>query len=420
MKHNLAIIAQPEDIVTSKSSGSISIIIYEIAKRLTDIYNVTIFSRSETNLSSNEIDNGLSFIRINTNWDDSIIYYSGRAKIKAATIIKKLKLRINGKDYFSSYFYFFYILKISFLLRKNRYNHVLIPNFSQFVPIVKLINPGIKIIFNIQCEWLTQIKYSTAKFRIKKMDAITGCSRFIINGISERFPNHKKKCNVLYNGVDIEHFNSEIPKNKFKIQYSNKGEKIICYVGRITPEKGIHTLVDAMKIVVNKRPDVVLLVAGAFSYNPPNPQNFDNDDFERIKSNYKEYLIRSAQQLDKNIKFLGLVSRSELPDFYRACDIFIHPAIWNEPLGITLLEAMACGKPVISTPRGGIPEILIDGENGKLVEHDDPVLLAETILSLLNSTEILDVMGKKGRTMVESKFTWDHIAKDIKQIIKQL
>jgi phosphatidylinositol alpha-mannosyltransferase len=124
-----------------------------------------------------------------------------------------------------------------------------------------------------------------------------------------------------------------------------------------------------------------------------------------------EKLVKDMGLTD-NVVFVGFVPSDELPSYYRSADIFCAPATGGESFGIVLLEAMACGKPVVATNIQGYASVLAHGEEGLLVPPRDEESLARALLSLLNDKPLRLQMGAKGRTKAE-KYSWPNIARQI-------
>jgi glycosyltransferase involved in cell wall biosynthesis len=117
--------------------------------------------------------------------------------------------------------------------------------------------------------------------------------------------------------------------------------------------------------------------------------------------------------MNKDIFFVKSLPYRELVNYYRDSDVFVFPSVWNEPFGMPVIEAMACGIPVVATKSGGIPELIEDGRSGLLVDRDDSDALADAILRLLNDNNLRESIGKVGRERVIEKFTWDRVANDL-------
>ena len=107
-----------------------------------------------------------------------------------------------------------------------------------------------------------------------------------------------------------------------------------------------------------------------------------------------------------HVRFLGPVAHSRTPDLLEGADLVVFPAIWDEPFGLPVIEAMASGLPVISTRVGGIPETVEDGQTGILVEPDNPTQLASAINDLLDDPARRRRMGLAGRRRACHHFSW--------------
>ncbi|ACS32942.1 glycosyltransferase family 4 protein [Thermococcus gammatolerans] len=198
---------------------------------------------------------------------------------------------------------------------------------------------------------------------------------------------------VIQNGVNVDFFDVPLSKEEAK-EKLGLGERVILYVGRLEPRKGISTLINAMKHV-----DGTLLIAGQGSMLP---------------------LLRERAKLlgvSKKVKFLGVVEYSRLPLYYRASDVFVLPSL-SEAFGIVLLEAMASGTPVIGTKVGGIPEI-IDG-CGLLVPPGNAKELANAINLVLNNQSVERRLSRLGKRRVEKVYDWNVVVRKIEALYREV
>ena len=98
---------------------------------------------------------------------------------------------------------------------------------------------------------------------------------------------------------------------------------------------------------------------------------------------------------------------------YQGADLLAFPSVWHEPFGIPIVEAMACGLPVVATRGGGVPEIIEDGETGILVERGDAAALAQGIIRLLGDDALRARMGRAGRRRAVERFSWETVAENL-------
>jgi len=184
-------------------------------------------------------------------------------------------------------------------------------------------------------------------------------------------------------------------------------EKIVLQLGRIVQRKGIDNVINALKYV-KRNLKIRLLVVGG-----------DGENEQYLKSPELIRLKRLALQVGKGvaIDFVGPKKREELKFYYNAADVFVSTP-WYEPFGITPLEAMACGTPVIGSNVGGIKYSVVDGVTGCLVEPRRPKELAEKLNQVLTIDKL--EMGKKGIERVNNLFTWEKVSRAIEGIYDAL
>lgn len=289
-------------------------------------------------------------------------------------------------------------------------------NFAFHVsPLIRAFNPQAKIVIFLQTEWLTQLDPKMIERKLKAVDLVIGCSDYITNQIRTRFPN--VPCQTIFNGVDINHFvvNNEAKKNK------KKEIKTLLFVGRISPEKGLHILLEAFNKVILQYPQVQLKLIGPegkYGVLPIQMINTEDPYFQTLIPFYQgEYSDQLRQIISPNaansVCFFGPVEQLDLVEHYQDADIFIFPSVWNEPFGIPLVEAMAMELPVIATYSGAFPEIVEDEKTGLLVERSNADALAEAILRLLSDENLSQEMGKAGRQRVVDKFSWEQITETL-------
>lgn len=153
----------------------------------------------------------------------------------------------------------------------------------------------------------------------------------------------------------------------------------VMFAGRLEKEKGVHLLLQAMAMVTKSLPDVHVLIAGDGSYRVA---------LERILD---------ALSLRDNISFRGWLRADDLQVAYRDSSVFTLPSIWEEGLGMVLIEAGLMGRPVVASDIGGIRDVVRHGENGLLVPPGDARALAEAIMTVLKDRRLASRMGHAGR-----------------------
>lgn len=183
---------------------------------------------------------------------------------------------------------------------------------------------------------------------------------------------------------------------------------VIVYVGRLLPRKDIRNVVRATALLVRKheqakpgvRPNITLMIVGGETVDP-NPAH--TPELSELQHLAAELGIRQY------VRFIGKRQQDTLRDYYRAGDVVVTTP-WYEPFGLTPLEGMACGRPVIGSAVGGITYTVADGETGFLVRPRDPAQLAIRLDTLKEQPELRLRMGQAARLRVEQEFTWPVVA----------
>ncbi len=200
---------------------------------------------------------------------------------------------------------------------------------------------------------------------------------------------------IIPNGVDTDRFSPNLISRE-----REDGEKIILFVGRLDKRKGAHLAIESFPLIKKRFPKTRLLIVGQ------GPE--------------ERSLLPLVKKIDpKRINFLGYVSRKELPSFYASCDVYISPALGGESQGIVLLEAMACGKPVVASNIEGYREVVTDGENGLLFNPKRVDELAEKVSLILKDGEFAKILGERARKRAE-EYSWKRIAKRIEEYYLEL
>jgi D-inositol-3-phosphate glycosyltransferase len=193
----------------------------------------------------------------------------------------------------------------------------------------------------------------------------------------------------------------------------DKEEKIILQLGRMVPRKGIDNVIRSLALTNQDGLKVRLVIVGG---EPALPGMEENDELKRLRK------LAADLNVSEQVTFAGRKDRSELRHYYAAADIFITTP-WYEPFGITPLEAMACGTPVIGANVGGIKYSVIDGKTGMLVPPNSPRLLSDRIKLLLGNGRLIRNMGDRAKQHVTEHFTWAKVAIKMRQfyncILKQ-
>lgn len=187
----------------------------------------------------------------------------------------------------------------------------------------------------------------------------------------------------ISNNVD---FNKDVSWIDKKLNF--KYDKMVLFTGRLTEHKGVEYLIKAARQI---RAEVVIAGDGP-------------------EKKYLESLILKYKLV--NVHMVGYFSSrlDTINDFYLRADVYVAPSVWNEPLGLVILEAMVHHTPVVVSRKGGVSTLVKDGVNGFLIRPRSPALIAEKVNLLLNNDKLRYRMGEKAYKTVIERFNWEKIA----------
>jgi len=230
------------------------------------------------------------------------------------------------------------------------------------------------------------------------------CSDYMRGELSWVFQFPADKMHVIPNGVDPGRF--EAPEGAhdlaaFRSRWAAADEKMIFFIGRLVHEKGVHVLIEAFAKVLAYYDKAKLVVAGK---GPADP-----------------YLRHLAQSLGiyNRIYFAGFVDDATRNRLYKCADIAVVPSLY-EPFGITALEAMACGVPVVVSDTGGLGEVVRHGITGMKALTANPESLADNILTLLGDDKLRERIREAALRDVRERFNWELIADKTKAVYDEV
>ncbi len=330
----------------------------------------------------------------------------GRQKDNAADAFKR-------PVFLSSWHHRGYARAVARKVRQLQCDVVHIMNYSQLVPVIRKAHPRAIIALHMQCEWLTQLDVATIKPRLEQTDLIVGCSEYITRKVAAAFPEYAARCVTVPNAADIVPDKGEPAPNN----------QTVLFVGRLSPEKGVHDLIVAFRQVLERVPEARLSLVGGAGSAPleflvglsdePHVtalRTFYQTPASGPKDPYLEALEREAgPELGKRIIFEGVVKHDRIEDAYRNAALLVNPSL-SESFGISLVEAMMRGIPVVATRIGGMSYTVDPEVTGLLVEPANPAALSEAICRMLSNPGHSRQMGEAGRQRAIEMFSWSKTA----------
>jgi glycosyltransferase involved in cell wall biosynthesis len=191
-----------------------------------------------------------------------------------------------------------------------------------------------------------------------------------------------EKIHLLYNGIDV-----------CEVQSSNEDDDYVLFLGRLVPEKGAETL---LKAHAKSNQAWKLVVAGTGPL------------YDVLKTQYNPSIL------------VGYLAGDALKEIIRKASVVVVPSEWYENCPMSVLEAMAYGKPIVGSRIGGIPELVEEGETGLLYEAGDVDGLLQALNQLMHSKDLRQQMGKAGRKRVEQRFSLDMHHQGLMNIYKNV
>jgi glycosyltransferase involved in cell wall biosynthesis len=400
----VAIIHQPWSCIEPPVTSADSIALWtdEVARRLASVCDVTCYSRLFGQQQAEQVVNGITYRRMSVSIDRWI-----RGAFEK---LDEMGLRRAERPFYAStYCYRQFINAVIEDLRRTKPDIVHIQNFSQFVPRIREALPETEIILHMHAEWLAQIDDEWIGPRLAEADSIIFCSDFFAEQTRRAWPQYAGRCRTVYNGVTLSEFDGA------NVERANPAR--LLFVGRVSPDKGVHVLVEAFGKVLQRHPTAELKIVGPFATLPKSfclsmAHEPIVQDLSRFYGRpYVDQLReRMTPETAKRIEITGPISRVDLVQQFKQAGVLVLPSIYPEGFGIPIVEAGACYTPAVCARRGGMPEVVEDGKTGLLVEAGDVDGLADALNRLLDDSSLRQKLGLAAHQRVVDHFTWDRIA----------
>jgi len=251
--------------------------------------------------------------------------------------------------------------------------------------------------------WLkSKVCWAVEAASLAQSDKVVTLSEFFAHLVSSRYGFRRLSVNIVPGGVDIDRFapgdrcacrgRLDLPLDR----------RIALTVRRLTKRMGIDNLLRSLPATVARHPDLLLLIGGQ------GPE--------------KEYLHGLAKELgiSDHVRFLGFISEPDLPDYYRASDLFILPTIALEGFGLVTVEALASGIPVVATPAGATPELLRDLDPRLIAAGTTPSDLSDGVLAFLDGDWARALTSERLRDYALNRYTWERHTRAVEALYYDL
>lgn len=214
----------------------------------------------------------------------------------------------------------------------------------------------------------------------------------------------RSKLFISVNGIDVDQFRPDqnLRQEGRKTISLNKNDFLIFNVGRLSSDKGIHILLKSIALCSPQIPNLVVAIAGVGS------------ELDKLK------ILAKLLGIENIVKFIGFIPNENLPAYYNASDLFVCPTVRVESFGIVIAEAMACGKPVISSASGGTKYLIEDKICGLLVPPGDIETLAKSIIKIYSTPKLATTLGKHARRRAVEHLSSERMVNDTEYVIDRL
>ena len=411
----IAFVSQPRDPVVAAAAqrGSVTTVLWELATRIARRHETLVIAPQVPGQPAEESHDSLLGIRRVTAW---------RSLHKALD----LGTGILGwrSPYFASSAYFReYGVEVARVLQQYRPDIVHLQNHSHFLPLFRRAVPHARLIMQVHDELHSLLPPERIRSRLQDATAVVTPSEFVTRRLDGRMSYLAGRLHTIGNGVDTITFR---PARR-DIGSRRDGFRIL-YVGRVSPEKGVHTLAAAFAQLLRSGVRAELDLVGQIGLLPLSQVQLLAHDphmaalgefygrgfwggLERqllsARSGYRRHIESLVPvSFRDRVRFLGQLSRDAVIDLYQRADVLVIPSLCEEPFGLPIAEGMACGLPCVASNTGGIPEIIEHQRTGLLVERGDTSGLAEALRGLGDEPAAREQFGRLGRERAERLFDW--------------
>lgn len=372
----IAIVSPGPFTVPPIRGSSVELDIDEVSKRLAKSHDIEIYTRTCKEYPRSEQDGRIKYIRLS---------YHGQK-----SFIKQVTSRI----------------------KKNKPDVILIENRPSFVPIVRKAHKDIPIVLNMHSHVFAS-RRAISPLRMKKVKKQVDCfitnSNYLRQYFIKKHGISKRKIHAVHLGVNVAAYSlskegRKIISEKRESLGFKKHHRVMMYAGRLMREKGVHLLIRTFKQIAKRDQHARLLIVGGTGYG------------NNRKNKYVSYLKKLARPIKEKVRFVNFIPSKEMPEWYHICDIVATPSVWNEPFCRVNIEGMAAGKPILTSTRGGIGEVVEHDKTGYLIPPKKWMKTIPDIWEQMwNSVSFFTPFANRSISRA-SEFTWEKTANEYVEI----
>jgi glycosyltransferase involved in cell wall biosynthesis len=385
----------------------VSTVVHETTRRLADRFEFWIAGGATGRIPANEVP-GIEYCALG-DWADRRLFDNWVA-------LRERLARHHEHAYYRRSYHPRYARRAAAWFERAGCDIVLVHEMPQWLPVVRRRLPDARLVFWAHSVLMVEGEADRLCRYIALADAVIGCSGFATRRIEARVPQLRGRGYVVANGFDPERFATD-PE-------CERSADLLAYVGRVTPEKGVHVLVDAFRRLAETYPDLELVIAGpAWISDPLMLARSAPDQLREIRALAEDYhgeLLRRAGAARERLHLIGNLSRDDLARLYRQCTVLVQPSIVPEGAPLTVVEGMACGAAVVVSERGSLPDLVEPGATGLVVPAGDPRALEAALARLLDAPDFRQRLGSAAAHVASSRYTWSRAADSLAQVLSAL
>ncbi|MCP1356605.1 glycosyltransferase family 4 protein [Aneurinibacillus migulanus] len=306
-----------------------------------------------------------------------------------------------------------YLKGVISYLSENSFDIIHIFNRPRIIAPIRQVAPNARIILSMHNDMFLPEKIDPveAPTAIEQVERIITVSNYVGRTIVDLYPQAADKVKTIYSGVDVKRYIPATPdtvrkeREELRRQFQLQSKQVILFVGRLSPKKGVDILVRSMNGLADKHKDCALVLVGSKWYS--------DDEI----SDYVAYVRALAARSPIPVVTTGFVHADQVHKWFWTGDVFVCPSQWEEPLARVHYEAMAAGLPIITTARGGNPEVMINGQNGLVIDQpENPDAFTRALSTLLSDKDVMKRMGSKGRELAIQHYDWGRVSSEILEV----
>lgn len=264
---------------------------------------------------------------------------------------------------------------------------------------------GQKIVLHMHNDHLSMALFRPLYRRaLAKVDSVICVSDYIRRQAVSHFPEYANKFSVVMNATDPDVFKpygDEAQQQLQGVVNIEPDKRYLLYVGRLTSIKGVHVLIEAFQNIHQRLPDTRLIITGSSFFGGA------------AKTSYERTLTQLAAPVSHAILFTGYLPHDKLKYLYSAVDMVVLPSVWQDPCPLVVFETMASGTCLVSSAVGGIPEVVNNGQDGVLIEANNPALLAQVVCKVLDS-DAIEQIQTNARNRIIAGYSWHRLVSELK------